>query len=276
MSVAGARRRRRWVWLCLVLAAAGLLAWLAAREATRRDAPLVGVSLDTTVLNQLGLTRVVYDLAVARVGGRTQPLRPGEGGPVEEAVARIDALLLTGGGDVDPALYGREGAPAVLVDRERDDYELALLRAALARDLPVLGICRGLQLLNVAQGGTLRNIRDVPELDAVHGIRVDNLAGHEVTVTPGSKLSEVLGRSGLRVSSFHGQAADRIGEGLEVSAVAPDGVVEALERPDRGFVLAVQWHPELESVGDPTGLALFSELVEAARKARTRRATTAP
>jgi len=262
--------------LCAAAVLVALGAWTLTREAARPDLPVIGVSLDTSILNRLGWTSVVYDLAISRAGGYPRSLRPGGTRSAEEVVADLDGLLLTGGGDVDPALYGQPGLPAQLVDRQRDEFELALLRAALARRLPVLGICRGMQLLNVALGGTLRNIRDVAALDDLHGLQVDNVAGHAAGLRPNTRLARIVGKERLRVSSFHGQAADTIGEGLVVAAEAPDGVVEALEQPGEGFVLGVQWHPELASVGDPAGLRLFDALLEAARRAQRQVADRSP
>jgi len=161
---------------------------------------------------------------------------------------RLDGLVLSGGVDVDPALYGRPRHPKLgRVDRERDEFELALTRHALRRDLPLLAICRGLQVLNVATGGTL--IQDIPsELEgavthAAPGRRTRR--SHPVEVASGSKLREILGVGPLSVNSFHHQAIDRLGEGLSVSGRCPgDGVIEAVEMKDRSFVLGVQWHPE--------------------------------
>jgi putative glutamine amidotransferase len=166
----------------------------------------------------------------------------------EALLDRLDGLVLSGGVDVDPALYGQPRHPKLgRVDRERDDFELALTRHALRRDLPLLAICRGQQVLNVATGGTL--IQDIPsELEGA--VRHDapgrrTRRSHPVEVTRGSKLGEILGTAALDVNSFHHQAVDLVGEGLSVSARSPaDGVIEAVEMKDRSFVLGVQWHPE--------------------------------
>jgi putative glutamine amidotransferase len=173
------------------------------------------------------------------------PLRPEH---AEAVLERLDGLVLSGGVDVDPALYGRARHPKLgCVDRERDEFELALTRHALERDLPILAICRGQQLLNVATRGTL--IQDIPsELrgavrHAAPGPRTR--LSHPVEVATASRLGEILGRGPLSVNSFHHQAIDRLGEGLVVSGRCPaDGVIEAVEMKDRAFVLGVQWHPE--------------------------------
>ena len=163
-------------------------------------------------------------------------------------VDRLDGLVVTGGVDVAPALYGQSPHPTVLgVSDERDGFELLLLREAIRRDLPLLGICRGMQVLNVALGGTL--IQDIP---SAIGSKVahddparerDQLA-HDVEVDDGSRLARLLGSGQLAVNSFHHQAVDRLGEGLVATAYAPDGIVEGVEIPSARHVVAVQWHPE--------------------------------
>jgi len=160
--------------------------------------------------------------------------------PVENVtdLSGVDGLLLAGGTDVDPALYGAEReADTDEPDRVRDSLEGALLDEALERDLPVLGICRGLQFLNVHLGGTLRQHIDGHKCPKVRDV-------HSVAIAPGSRLEAILGTREYVVNSRHHQAADRGGTALAVTAAAPDGVVEALELPGKRFVLAVQWHPE--------------------------------
>jgi putative glutamine amidotransferase len=155
---------------------------------------------------------------------------------------RVDGLLVSGGPDLDPAVYGQEPHPLLGpdVDRVADEYEQALLRGAAARDLPLLGICRGLQALNVSRGGTLH--QHLPDHVQTH----DAFApAHDVEVARDSLLHWLTGRDGLEVNSYHHQAADRIGRGLEVAARAPDGTVEALWDPSASFSLGVQWHAEL-------------------------------
>ena len=166
-------------------------------------------------------------------------------GYVDDADAlldRVDGLLISGGPDLDPALYGQQPHPLLGpdVDLVSDEYEQALLRGAAERDLPLLGICRGLQALNVSRGGTLH--QHIPEHLQTHGAFAP---AHDVEVVRGSLLHWLTDRDGLAVNSFHHQAADRIGTGLEVAARAPDGTVEALWDPAAGFSLAVQWHAEL-------------------------------
>ena len=171
--------------------------------------------------------------------------------------ARVDALVLTGGTDVDPALYGEEPHPTVRVDRARDDRELALLAAALERGLPVLAICRGLQLLNVHLGGTLHQHL------AAHPVGGDGV--HEVRFAAGSTLRGVYGPR-CPVNSLHHQAVAAPGAGLACVGHAPDGVVEAVELTGRP-VIGVQWHPEQLNRAEP----VFAWLVSAAADQPPRR-----
>jgi putative glutamine amidotransferase len=213
--------------------------------------------------------RLSYTQAVQEAGGLAVVL-PAHG-YVDDTSAlldRVDGLLFSGGPDLDPAVYGQDRHPQLGpdVDRVSDEYELALLRGAAERDLPVLGICRGMQALNVSRGGTLRqHLPDVTALDH----RQDHepfVPTHPVVVSPGSLLHRVAGATALPVNSFHHQAADTIGAGLEVCAQAPDGTVEALWDPAARFCLGVQWHAELLT-HDPRHAALLDRLVDAARGA---------
>ena len=204
----------------------------------------------------IGITRCSrlddYVTSVEQAGGRARVLETSES--PRRVLEEIDGLLLTGGGDIDPVLYGDERHPTV-DDAEpgRDEFEIDLARRAMADDLPLLAICRGVQVMNVAAGGTL--IQDIPSLvDSVlsHSIVEPKSAeAHDIAITPGSKLDRALGRAvagdhTCRVNSRHHQSIGRIGSGLVSSAVAPDGVVEALEKSetDATFCVGVQWHPE--------------------------------
>lgn len=192
-----------------------------------------------------------YVDAVARAGGRPM-LVPPLAGCAPETLAGVSAVIVCGGPDVDPARYGRprEAATAVLAP-ERDGPELELIDAALACDVPLLGICRGMQMLNVARGGTL--LQDL----AGHVTRPGSFDAHPVHTVPGTRLAAILGE-GVTVASGHHQGVDTVGAGLVVSARSPDGVIEALEDP-RGFALGVLWHPEQGGDG-----RLFDALVRAA------------
>jgi putative glutamine amidotransferase len=179
-----------------------------------------------------------------------------------ELVARIDALLLIGGADVEPAMYGARRDPATEATYpERDRFEIALLRGALERRIPVLGICRGMHVINVALGGTL--MQDLVDADGSHPHRrsLGSLQGseHEVVLEPGSLAAEAAGEQRHLVSCHHHQAIDRLGDGLVVSGRAADGVVEAVEAANGRWLLGVQWHPEADQRS-----RLFSALHEAA------------
>ena len=178
----------------------------------------------------------------------------------------IDGLVVTGGAfDVDPALFGAERPPTVMVKAGRTAFELAVVRGALERDLPLLGICGGQQLLNVALGGTL--IQHIP--DEVAGALAHEQPnprtepGHDVKVLAGSKLAAVVGAGHIPVNSAHHQAVKTVAPGCTVDAVAPDGVIEGIEDPRRRFCIGVQWHPEYAI--SPADAALFRAFVEACR-----------
>jgi len=201
-----------------------------------------------------------YVRRVADAGG-VPVLLPPLPGVIEAALPRLDGLLLTGGPDVDPARYGRETGPDTQpAQPDRDDAETALLHGAVADGLPVLGICRGLQLVNTARGGTL--IQHLPDVldDDGHAPEPGVMGTHPVRVVPGTLLAGILGTpSAEGVPTYHHQAVEYVGRGLVVTAWSQDGVIEAVEDPSLPFCVAVQWHPE--EGDDP---ALFDALVRAA------------
>jgi putative glutamine amidotransferase len=192
-----------------------------------------------------------YLESVRRAGGEPIEIVPGSELP-EHLLARVDGLMLTGGGDVDPELYGEQpNGTFEPAEAGRDAYEIALSRAAVKSGIPFLAICRGMQVLNVAMGGTL--VQDIPTqvtgaLD--HSIREPrHHIAHEVWVSKGSKLSALLADhmedgETCHVNSRHHQAVKQVAEGFTVTATSPDGVIEAMEIADAPFCVAVQWHPE--------------------------------
>jgi putative glutamine amidotransferase len=225
--------------------------------------PVVGI---TTYLTQAAwgvweveaaLVPFAYVRSVARAGGA--PLLVPPGASVDETLDAVDGLIFSGGSDLDPSLYGEEAHAETLgVVRERDDFELGLMRAALEQDVPVLAICRGSQVLNVALGGRLE--QHVPDRvgNDVHKETAGVFSEHDVEVMEGTRLASILGgRSDVK--SHHHQGFGQLGRGLHESAHAPDGTVEALEDPSRHFTLGVLWHPE-----EGEDLALFEALVAAA------------
>ncbi len=250
--------------------------------------PLIGITAGSLSRDQAGgpgglvepapgfFIGAAYVAAVERAGGLAAVLPPGEGAEGAEAwVERLDGLILSGGSDLDPTLYGEEPVPGLgRVDPARDAWEVALARAALACGLPVLGICRGVQVLNVAAGGSLhqdiaralpgaiKHFQDAPRWHPTHS----------VAVIPGTLLPRVVGGDAgpsegaveIRVNSFHHQAVHRLAPSARVSAVARDGVVEAVEFPGHPFALGVQWHPEGTWDRDEPSRRLFAALLAAA------------
>jgi putative glutamine amidotransferase len=202
---------------------------------------------------RIGITRCSriddYLESVTRAGGAPIVLEPTD--DPATALDGIDGLVLTGGPDVDPARYGEAPHPATEIDAPRDRFELPLAQSALDRDLPLLAICRGVQILNVAAGGTL--IQDIPSAvpaRLTHDIAAPkDASAHDVRVAAGTQLAETLGATvradGLcTVNSRHHQAIARVAPSFVVTAAAEDGVIEAIERPDARFCIGVQWHPE--------------------------------
>jgi putative glutamine amidotransferase len=223
----------------------------------------------------IGITRCSklddYIESVRRAGGEPLVLEPGD--DPHQSVERLDGLLLSGGPDVDPGLYGETPHPTTVVDRDRDSFEIPLSREAVARDLPLFAICRGVQVLNVAAGGTL--VQDIPsaiQTDLDHRIpEPKHAAAHEVRITPDSVLASTLGEARqletCTVNSRHHQAVARVAPSFVVSAVSTDGVIEAIERPQSQFCVGVQWHPEnFWGTGEFDGL--FEAFVRAALKHR--------
>jgi len=208
-----------------------------------------------------------YVRAVEQAGGRPLLVPPSVNG-IEETLDAVDGLIFSGGSDIDPGLYGKDAHPETFgIHEERDRAELGLLSAALERDMPVLGICRGIQVLNVARGGVLH--QHLPELVGHEGHKHDPpgvFAEHEVEIEPETKLAGILGKR-APVKSHHHQGLDRLGEGLRVAAHAEDGTVEAIEDPSQRFALGVLWHPE---AGEDR--KLFEALVSEAGKYRAARA----
>ena len=206
-----------------------------------------------------------YVKGVESAGGRALLVPPSDDG-IEETLDALDGVLFSGGGDLDPASYGADAHERTAgVHVQRDLAELALLQAALARDMPVLAICRGSQVLNVARGGDL--VQHLPEVvgDEKHKHTPGTFADHDVTLEEGTRLGSLLGDH-APVKSHHHQGIGRIGEGLRVSAHAEDGTVEAVEDPDRRFAVGVLWHPE---AGEDA--RLFEEFVREAAGYRTAR-----
>ena len=203
-----------------------------------------------------------YVRAVEKAGGRALLVPPSAEG-VEETLDALDGLILSGGADLDPESYGAEAHPETNGTRpERDNAELVLLEGALARDMPVLAICRGSQVFNVARGGDL--VQHLPEVvgHENHKHTPGVFADHGVEILPGTRLGELVGEH-APVKSHHHQGYGRLGDGLREAARADDGTVEAIEDPSRRFAVGVLWHPE-----EGEDAALFEALVEEAGRYR--------
>ena len=241
--------------------------------------PLIGVTTSELRPGELATLRrhgepphaemalgITYVRAIEAAGGVPVVMPPLAPADVPALVARLDGLLLSGGPDLAPAAYDAQPhAELGATEPGLDAFEYAVVREALRVELPILGICRGAQALNVACGGTLhQHLPDVVGDAVVHRQAEDGRRPtHVVDVVAGSRLARVLGTTRLRVNSFHHQAVDRLGAGLRVCGRAPDGTIEAIEDPVRSFVMAVQWHAET-LVGAAAQMALFEELVAVA------------
>jgi putative glutamine amidotransferase len=237
-------------------------------------APLIGLTTSRSK-NARGLPQVyvleAYVQAVAQAGA--YPVLIPLGLPEETLkalAARLDGVLFTGGGDVHPRHYAPGGDRLVsLVDEDRDRVEFQLLKLLMSRKKPFLGICRGLQVINIALGGSL--YADIAEQkpDALqhshHEGRERSYRAHSVAIEAGSRLASILGTPDVQVNSLHHQAISQLAPGLRPVGYAPDGIIEAVEFPDQPFGLAVQWHPEWLQ-DDPAMCALFQAFVQAATK----------
>lgn len=250
--------------------------------------PLIGISCSQAIIDgkpyHRSYARNAEAIAVA--GGLPVYVPTGLDEPtLRELYERLDAVLLPGGPDVDPAEYGEQTrTDTVQIDAPRDVLELALARWAVADDRPLFGICRGHQVLNVALGGTL--VQDIPSqvnTTCVHTIAdamPRNTRLHAVEIAPDSRLASILGMTHFEVNSIHHQSVAEAAPHARITAYAPDGVSEALELPDRRFALSVQWHPEdLVGESDEVGAAmrsLFTAFVDAARAYAVQRAAPQP
>jgi putative glutamine amidotransferase len=230
--------------------------------------PVIGITTYVTEAQfgawevESALVPASYVKGVEQAGGRAVLIPPSEEA-VEETLDAVDGLVFSGGSDVDPEMYGQEPHPETKdVVPERDRAEMALLQQALARDLPVLAVCRGSQVLNVARGGDL--VQHLPEVvgDEKHKHTPGAFADHDVSLEAGTRLSELLGER-APVKSHHHQGLGRLGSGLREAARAEDGTLEAVEDPSKRFALGVLWHPE---AGEDR--RLFEALVEEAQAYR--------
>ena len=207
---------------------------------------------------------LAYPGAVSKGGGApliVPPFAPEK--DVEAILDRVDGVVMSGGPDIHPCLYGQEETPELgPVDLGLDRFEIGFVRRALERDLPMLGICRGAELLNVARGGTL-----IQHVDGHRQTEEARVPTHDVRVEEGSRLAEVLSSTNVAVNSFHHQAIDALGGGVRAVGWSADGLVEAIELAGPDFAIGVQWHAE-GLIDEPHHLALFARFVSAAQRYR--------
>jgi putative glutamine amidotransferase len=231
--------------------------------------PIIGIGSDVQSPEgerERAFTYMTYVEAVRRAGA-IPVLIPPQPENAEQLMGELDGFLLAGGDDCDPAVYGEERHPTVdPMDVRRQANDLALAEAARKHEVPMLGICLGLQVMNVAAGGTLiQDIDSQHDTEIRHASIPEDRARHDVIIEKGTQLAGVLPALELNVNSSHHQAIRKVGQGLRVTALAPDGIVEGVEDPKHPFYLGVQWHPE-DMTGERSGSALFTAFIEAARK----------
>ncbi len=231
-----------------------------------QSAPLIGITTyGRDEGNRFTLPGEYVD-AVRRAGGLPLLIPPGES-RADEVLAILDGLVLAGGGDLCPTLYGGTMHETIyMVDAERDAAELALARAVIETRFPTLAICRGAQLINIALGGTLHaHLPDVVGEEIPHRLPPREPVEHRVTVDANSRLAAVMGETDVSTASWHHQAIRDVAPSLTVIARAPDGTIEAVESREHPRLLAVQWHPELTAARDAHQQRLFDALIQTSR-----------
>lgn len=231
--------------------------------------PLIGIGSDVRSpegKRESAFTYLTYVESLRRAGA-VPVLIPPQPENAADIVEELDGILLAGGDDCDPQVYGETPHPTVEpMDPRRQSNDLTLARAARQRGIPTLGICLGLQVMNVAAGGTLmQDIDSAMETEIEHASKPEDRARHDIIVEKGTRLSDIIGERELNVNSSHHQAIKSVGSGLRITALAPDGVVEGLEDPRHPFYVGVQWHPE-DMRGEDSASSIFRAFVDAARK----------
>ncbi len=228
--------------------------------------PIIGITTHGRHVDNRFSNPAQYADAIRRAGGVPVLLPPGEPHQAR-LLSLLEGLILSGGGDVDPALYGGNHHPTIyMVDPERDSSEIELTKRIVDAEVPLLSICRGAQVLNVALGGTLiEHLPDVVGEKVPQRLPPRNPTIHPIAIEPDSRLAEIIGQTEVVGTSWHHQAVRRLAPGLRAVAYAPDGTIEAVEMPEHPWLIGVQWHPELTATEDSSQQRLFDALVAAAR-----------
>lgn len=242
-----------WPFICLT------------RQPSRRRTVRVGLAVSGRWPDNLQYARFPYDLALFRAGAQVITIKPSDIENLHEKVENLDALLLTGGEDIDPLLYDAPRHLANFINSARDELEMALLTLAAEMDIPVLAICRGSQLMSVKYGGRLVNIDRQSDIHSFRFSNMIKLTGHRVDITPETRLAEIFPPPELITNSIHHQSIVDAGT-LNVSARSEDGGIEGVEHPEYDFMVGVQWHPELRAIFESSSQKLFNALIKAAAK----------
>lgn len=231
--------------------------------------PIIGIDSDIYIVpgeRERVFMYMNYIEAIRRAGA-VPVIVPPQPENAPYVVAELDGLLLAGGFDCDPSVYGEDPHPSCeTMDPRRQENGLSLAKAARACGIPTLGVCLGMQVMNVAAGGSL--VQDIDshfDTDIQHASEPEDRGRHDVHVEQGTHLAKIIGDGEHNVNSSHHQAVGRVGEGFRVTAHAPDGIVEAIEDPKHPFYVGVQWHPE-DMTGEPSAGSIFGAFIEAARK----------
>ncbi len=231
--------------------------------------PIIGLTTYSRNEEKHFALPAAYIDAVRRADGIPILLPPGET-HIADLLLLIDGLILTGGGDIDPAIYDGDSHETIfMVDAERDKSEIELVRQWVELEVPMLNICRGAQVVNVALGGTLiEHLPDVVGEDTIHRAQPSGAIQHPVAIQADSQLSRIMGQTEVITASWHHQAVKTLAPGLKAVANAPDGTIEAFEMPNHPWLIALQWHPELTAADDTSQQKLFDALVKQAAQGK--------
>lgn len=232
-------------------------------------APLIGITTYAQDDDGHFMLPRDYSDCVRKAGGIPVHVPPGET-RFDELLAKLDGIIIAGGGDLDPSHYGGEDHDTIYgVDAEKDTLELELARRVIDCEMPTLAICRGSQIINVAQGGTIiPHLPDVVGDSIQHRLPPGKPIEHPVRVVAGSRLASILQATEFSAASWHHQAIDQVGRGLTAVADAADGTIEALEMPDHPWLIALQWHPEITAASDPIQQRVFADFIRATMEPR--------